>query len=125
MRHNHDGFWNYKKLVESILDDVSDIQDYPYNLSTVIVMISDAYRALGRDFPEGKSHISVQNVDIYWTLSSRNEIFLEDMGRKGGIRLRKLRFDGELEDIPLYSYHNPSDALISTLRQSMQDVYEL
>jgi|SRR4028118_994542 hypothetical protein len=124
MRHNHDGFWNYKKLVESILDDVSDIQDYPYNLSTIIIMISDTYRALSKDFPEGKSHRSIQNVDIYWTFSSKDEVFLEDMCN-GGLRLRKLKFDGELEDVLLYNYHSPSDALIDTLRRTMQDVYEL
>lgn len=120
MQHNHDGFWNYKRLVESILEDVSEIQDYPYNLSTVITMISDAYRALGEDFPEGKSFKNVHNVEVYWTFFDKDEIFLED-NCSGGLRLRKLRYNGELEDIPLYSYHNPSDALIAALRYFMQD----
>lgn len=114
MRHNHDGFWNYKKLVESILDDVSDIQDYPYNLPTVMVMISDLYRSLGEDFPEGRSYRDAENVTIYWGSDLRRQVVLEDRW-KGGLKLSI-----GSDEVFICNYHRPSEALISTLVFFMQ-----
>ena len=120
MQHNNQGFVNYKNLVNSILEDVYEIQDYPYNLSTVIIMISDAYRALGEDFPEGKSYKDTNNVTVCWLFDSIEKVYLEDRW-KGGLHLRKHLFKEEWENVYLYNYHSPSDALIATLRDFMQN----
>ena len=37
--HNHDGFWNFKALVEDVLEEVTDIQDYSYYLYLLVFLI--------------------------------------------------------------------------------------
>ena len=56
--HNHDGFWNFKALVEDVLEEVTDIQDYSYDL------LADIYDVLEEDFPKGIAYRDTENIPI-------------------------------------------------------------
>lgn len=82
MRHNHQGFQNYKDLITQILEEVEDIQDYEYNLSTVITMITKVYDNFDEDFPQGLAYKNPENITIQWEKESRI-IYLNDDWKEG------------------------------------------
>lgn len=117
--HIHQGFWNYKKLVESILDDVSDIQDYPYDLSTVMIMLAEVYDRLGTDFPHGTSFRDTENVSVQWNFGDLGVVVLEDSW-KDGINLTTYTSDWKSKSISLNAYNSFSVALFDTLCRFVQ-----
>lgn len=113
MEHNHDGFWNFKNLVESILDDVSDIGDYPYHLSDILIMISEAYRDLKEKFPKGISYKDTENITIEWgSYQSGTVVYLEDRW-VGGIKL--IIDKGDLTLVRFDNYRSLAHALSEIL----------
>ena len=115
MKHNHDGFWNFKNLVESILDDVSDIGDYSYHLSDILIMIGEAYRDLKEKFPKGISYKDTENITIEWgSYQSGTVVYLEDKWVEG-IKLQYIIDKGDLTLVSFDNYISPANALSEVL----------
>jgi hypothetical protein len=122
MLHDNQGFTNYKDLVIQILEEVEDLQDYPYNLSKVISMISGAYGGLGEDFPKGLAYKSSDNLCISWSKSPNTMalVYIDDVPKEG-VKLRFLNKGGVLNTVPFYLYDSPDIALFDVLKRVIVD----
>lgn len=121
--HNHDGFWNFKALVEDVLEEVTDIQDYSYDLNTTIKLLADIYDVLEEDFPKGIAYRDTENITIEWKKNpisqSMADVFLW-CGWDMGVQFAYINEDKILCKVCNTTYKNLLGSLVETLKSLCQ-----